>query len=151
MGLLTIAKGAWAALKGAPKMTEDIFDSEKGLLVKAGGFINDLHLSEAERIKLNLKAGEDLLEHVKATNDENTVKSKTRRALAIMWIKTQLHLIWLSVICAPLSVLFPEQGKPMLDAMLSITLSWLMVGGTVTVMAYFFGTYGWGTYVSKKK
>ena len=141
---------AWAALKGTPKLTEDIFDSKEGLLVKAGGFFNNLHLSDAEKLEHKIEAGKGVTEFVKATFGENTIKSKARRKLAIMWIKTQLHLIWLNVICVPLAILFPEQGKPMFDMMLKITLSWVMVGGTVTVMAYFFGTYGWGTYVKKK-
>jgi len=145
----------WAAAKalifGAPKLTEDIFDSKDGLLVKTGGFINDLHLSDTEKIKLNLKAGEAVLEHVKATNGENTVKSKTRRKLAVLWIETQLYLVGINAICVPLAVLFPDQGKQMFDLFLKITLSWLMTGGTVTVMAYFFGTYGWGTYIKRKK
>ena len=144
----------WTALKGiisgAPELTKDIFDSEKGLLVKAGGFLNDLHLSEPERIKLNIKAGETVIEHVKATANENTVKSKTRRELAVKWINVQLYLVSMTAICVPLVVLFPEQGKPMFTLIFKLTTSWLMVGGTVTVMAYFFGTYGWGTYVKKK-
>ena len=140
----------WAALKGAPKLTEDIFDSEKGLLVKAGGFLNDLHLSEPERIKLNIKAGETVIEHVKATAGENTVKSKTRRELAVKWINLQINLIGINVICVPLAVLSPKQGAQIFNMMLKITFSWVMVGGTVTVMAYFFGTFGWGTYVKGK-
>jgi hypothetical protein len=143
----------WSGLKsvifGAPKLTEDIFDRENGLLAKVGGFLNDLHLSDPERIKLNLEAGRDVLEHVKATANENTIKSKTRRELAVKWIYVQLYLVLLNVICVPLAVLSPEQGKAMFNMMLKITLSWLMVGGTVTVMAYFFGTYGWGTYIRK--
>ncbi len=136
---------------GAPKITTDIFDRKDGLLVKAGGFFNDLHLSDAEKLKYNIEAGKGVTDFVKATFGENTVKSKTRRELAVVWIKTQLHLIWINVILVPLAILFPEQGKPMFDMMLKITLSWLMVGGTVTVMAYFFGTYGWGTYVKGGK
>ena len=144
----------WTALKGiisgAPELTKDIFDSDGGLLAKAGGFLNDLHLSEPERLKLNIKAGETVIDHVKATAGENTVKSKTRRELAVRWINVQLYLVLLNVICVPLAVLFPKQGKLMFEMMLKITFSWLMVGGTVTVMAYFFGTYGWGTYIKKK-
>ena len=144
----------WTALKGvisgAPELTKDIFDSDGGLLAKAGGFLNDLHLSEPERLKLNIKAGETVIDHVKATAGESTIKSKTRRELAIKWINLQINLIGVNVICVPLAVLSPKQGVQIFNMMLKITLSWVMVGGTVTVMAYFFGTYGWGTYVKKK-
>ncbi|MBW1812188.1 MAG: hypothetical protein JRJ39_00570 [Deltaproteobacteria bacterium] len=136
---------------GAPQITTDIFDKNDGLLVKVGGFFNGLHLSESEKLEHNIKMGQGVTEFVKATLGENTEKSKARRELAVLWIKVQLHLVLINVICVPLAVLFPEQGKPMFDMMLQITLSWLMVGGTVSVMAYFFGTYGWGTYVSGKK
>lgn len=139
---------AWGALKGTPKLTEDIFDNEKGLLVKAGGFINDLTYSDQEKARDQGKLADKVLAHVEATAGENTVKSKTRRELAVKWINFQLHLVGLTVMCIPLAIL-PE-GKLMFNMMLKITLSWLMVGGTVTVMAYFFGTYGWGTYVKKK-
>ena len=30
------------------KTVDDVFDSENGLLVKAGGFINDLHYSDPD-------------------------------------------------------------------------------------------------------
>jgi len=135
---------------GAPKLTADIFDKDGGLLVKAGGFLNDLNYSDAEKARDLAEQGKAVTEFVKATFGENTVKSKTRRELAVLWIKVQLYLVLMNVICVPLAVLFPEQGKPMFDMMLQITLSWLMVGGTVSVMAYFFGTYGWGTYIKKK-
>ena len=136
---------------GAPEIATDVFDKDNGLLVRAGKFIGGLNYSEQEQAEVNLKLADQVIEHVKATKDENTIKSKARRELAIMWIKTQLHLIWINVILVPLAILSPEQGKPMFDMMLKITLSWLMVGGTVTVMAYFFGTYGWGTYVKGGK
>ena len=144
-------KAAYNFVVGAPKITTDIFDKNDGILVKAGGFINDLHYSDAEKAGDLAEQGRGVTEFVKATLGENTEKSKARRELAILWIKVQLHLVLINVICVPLAVLFPEQGRPMFDMMLQITLSWLMVGGTVSVMAYFFGTYGWGTYIKKKK
>ena len=135
---------------GAPKLVEDVFDSEKGLLVKAGGFINNLHYSEQEKAVSNSKLADSVLDHVKATAGESTEKSKARRELAVKWIDLQINLIGVTVICVPLAVLFPTQGEKMFNLIFSITTSKLLLGGTITVMAYFFGTYGWGTYISKK-
>ena len=141
---------AWAALKGTPKLTDDIFDKNEGILVKAGGFIDGLHHSSQEKAQDHQKMSQLVLDHVKATADESTVKSKTRRELAVKWINVQLYLVMLTAICVPAAIIFPDQGVPMFTMYLKLTISYLMVGGTITVMAYFFGTYGWGTYISKK-
>lgn len=148
MGLLG---NVWAALKGAPKMTEDIFDKDAGLLVKAGGFMNKLHYSEEEKAIDNREQGKAATEFVKATLGENTEKSRTRRQLAVMWIKVQLYLVLITVICIPLSVVFPEKGKEIFTMMYKITTSGLMMLGTGVVMTYFFGSYGWGTYIKGGK
>ena len=131
-------------------MVEDVFDKDSGILVKAGGFINKLHYSEEEKADTHKIAAEMVLKHVEATLGENTEKSKTRRELAIKWIDLQINLIGVTVLCVPLAVLFPEQGEKMFNLILSLTTSKILLGGTITVMAYFFGTYGWGTYISKK-
>jgi len=140
---------AKALLAGSPKVVDDIFDRENGIAVQAGKFLGGLHFSDQEKSEAHAKLTDKVLAHVEATAGENTVKSKTRRELAVKWISFQLHLVGLTVMCVPLAI-FPE-GKLMFGMMLKITLSWLMVGGTVTVMAYFFGTYGWGTYIRKGK
>lgn len=136
---------------GAPKITTDIFDKDGGLLSKAGGFINDLHYSDAEKATDLAAQGKAATEFVKATLGENTEKSKTRRELAVMWIRLQLYLVGLTAICIPLSVLFPGPGKEIFAMMYQLTTSTLMITGTGCVMVYFFGSYGWGTYVKKKE
>ena len=146
-----LASKIWGALVSTPKLTDDIFDKKDGLLLKAGEFIGGLHYSEQEKSEFNLKLADNVLKHVEATAGENTEKSKTRRKLAIKWIDLQINLIGVTVLCVPLAILFPDPGKEIFKMMIGLTTSWLMVSGTVTVMAYFFGTYGYGTYVKKKE
>ncbi len=135
---------------GAPKITTDIFDKDGGILIKAGGFINNLHYSDAEKMQDMMAQGKAATEFVKATLGENTEKSKTRRELAVMWIKLQLHLVGLTAICVPLAALFPEPGKEIFSMIYQLTTCTLMITGTGCVMVYFFGSYGWGTYIKKK-
>ncbi len=140
----------WSALKSTPKLTEDIFDKDKGIVVQAGKFIGGLHFSEQEKSEVNLKLANDLLEHVKATNSENTVKSQTRREVAVKWINMQVYLILLTAICVPLAILFPEQGVPMFKMLSGLTVSWLVGGGTLSILTFFFGPYGYSTYIKPK-
>lgn len=136
---------------GAPKITTDIFDKDSGLLLKVGGFINGLHYSDAEKMQDVAAQGKAATEFVKATLGENTEKSKTRRELAVMWIKVQLYLVLTTAICVPLAAIFPNPGKEIFTMMYQLTTCTLMITGTGCVMVYFFGSYGWGTYVKNKK
>lgn len=136
---------------GAPKITTDIFDKDSGLLAKAGGFLNDLHYSDVEKMRDVAAQGKAATEFVKATLGENTEKSKTRRELAVMWIRVQLYLVLTTAICVPLAALFPNPGKEIFAMMYQLTTCTLMITGTGCVMVYFFGSYGWGTYVKNGK
>jgi len=147
---MNLLKAAYNFVVGAPKITTDIFDKENGLLVRAGGFINDLNYSDAEMMKDKMAQGKAATEFVKATLGENTEKSKTRRELATMWIRVQLYLVLTTAICVPLKALFPNPGVEIFADMFQLATCTLMITGTGCVMVYFFGSYGWGTYVSKK-
>jgi len=148
---MNFLKAAYNFVVGAPKITTDIFDKDGGLLVKVGGFINDLSYTPAEKMKDVAAQGKAATEFVKATLGENTEKSKTRRELATVWIGTQLYLVLTTAICVPLAALFPNPGKEIFTMMYQLTTCTLMITGTGCVMVYFFGSYGWGTYVSGKK
>jgi len=148
---VNILKAAYNFVVGAPKITTDIFDKENGLLTQVGGFINDLDYSDAEKMRDIASQGKAATEFVKATLGENTEKSKTRRELAVIWIRTQLYLVLTTAICVPLAAFFPNPGKEIFTMMYQLTTCTLMITGTGCVMVYFFGSYGWGTYVSKKE
>ena len=129
---------------GAPKITTDVFDKDGGLLAKAGGFLNDLHYSDAEKAKDTFAIGQAVTEHVKATLNESTEKSKARRDIAMVWIKVQLWLILITLICIPLD-------KGMAQSMYELATCNVMLWGTGSVITFFFGGYVWGTYVKKQE
>lgn len=133
---------------GAPQITTDIFDKDGGLLVKAGGFLNDLHYSDAEKAKDVFKIGLAVTEFVKATLGESTEKSKARREVASLWIKVQLALILMTAICIPLETFFP--GAKMIKSFFELATCNVMLWGTGSIITFFFGGYVWGTYVKKK-
>lgn len=129
---------------GAPKITTDIFDKDGGLLAKAGGFINDLHYSDAEKAGDKFKIGMAVTDFVKTTLGESTERSKTRRSLAILWVKVQLALVLMVAICIPLDT---EAAMKYFELATCNVMLW----GTGSIITFFFGGYVWGTYIKKGK
>ena len=73
-------------------------------------------------------------EFVKATMSESTERSKTRRAIAIHWIRFQLALIALTVLAYPFD---PALAKFYWE----VTTSNIMFFGTLSVIVFFFGSH----------
>jgi len=137
-------KTAINLVTGTPQIATDVFDKDKGILVKAGGFLNDLHYSDVEKARDAFKMGEAVTEFVKSTLSESTVRSKTRRSIASMWIKTQLALILMVAITIPFKIELATQY-------FKLATCNVMLLGTGSIICFFFGAYVWGTYFGKGK
>lgn len=135
---------------GAPQIATDVFDKENGILVKAGGFLNDLHYSTAEQAKDFYKIGQAVTEHVKATLGESTEKSRARREVSSLWIKVQLSLILMVAICIPLEIIFNATQFKMAKSLFELATCNVMLWGTGSIITFFFGGYVWGTYIKGK-
>jgi hypothetical protein len=139
MGLLTGIK----ALFAVPKVAGDVFDKDDGLLAKAGGFINDLDYSDQEKARDLGKVTDALAKHVEKTMGENTVRSKTRREISIMWIKVQLAFLLMVAICIPFS-------DKLAKSYYELATCEVMLYGTLAALGFFLGGYMWGTHIQKK-
>ena len=137
----------WTTIKNiftiAPKMATDVFDKDSGLLVKAGGFLNDLNFSEAEKAKYSADIADALSKHVEATLGESTVRSMTRRSISLLWIKAQLALVLMVAICIPFKT-------DLAEAYFKLATCDVMLLGTTAVILFFFGAYAIGTHLVKK-
>lgn len=127
---------------GAPKVVDDVFDKDAGLLVKAGGFINDLSYTEAEKFKDFAELAKAVSEHIKSTLSESTERSLTRRSIAVLWIKAQLGLVLLTAIAIPIKT---EWAKSFFE----LATCNVMVLGTGSIIVFFFGAYVWGAHIKK--
>jgi len=127
---------------GAPKLADDVFDKDKGLLVKAGGFINDLSYTEAEKARDYALLAKDVTEHVKSTLTESTARSITRRSISLLWIKCQLGLILMVAICVPFNTEWA-------NSYFELATCNVMLWGTGSVIIFFFGAYAWGAHIKK--
>ena len=128
----------WSWLVGGSKVVNDVFDKDSGLLVKAGSFINDLSLTDAERQKA-------YTEFYRQSLEENTERSKTRRAVAIRWLDLQIMLIRLVIVgiiydfaCNRLN---QYEGFILTDKLAEVAFSPLLWTITSGIGAFFFGTH----------
>ena len=127
----------WSSITGflrGADVTKDIFDKDDGLISQAGGWIDRLQYTAQESASDNKDLIAAGTEFVKATLDENTTRSKTRRMIAVEWVRVQLAMILITMVVAPFDLELAEFYS-------SITFGWLMAGGTLSVIGFFFGTH----------
>jgi len=130
--LFTAVKGLLGVMPS--KATDDILDKDSGLLVKFGGFVNDLHYSDADKAAAMAEVVSGASEFVKSSMSESTERSKTRRAIAIYWIRFQLALMAITVAAYPFDPALAEFYW-------KVSTSKIMLFGTMSVIVFFFGAH----------
>lgn len=131
-------------LSWSEKSTDDILDKDNGLLTQVGGWIGNMNLTEEEVIEFNAKTVTSVQEFVKATLSESTGRSKTRRAIAVLWIKTQLAIVLMCCIAAPFNM---ELARFYFE----LATSTLMITVTTAICIFFFGSHGLARHNESKK
>jgi len=131
-------------ITGTPKIVDDVFDKDDGLLTQAGGFINDLNYSDVEKARDCAGLAKAVSIHIASTLSESTVRSRTRRKIAETWIRVQLGLVLMVAICIPLD-------KAIAKDYFDLATCNIMLYGTGSIIVFFFGAYVWGTYIKKGK
>ncbi len=131
-------------LSWGEKTTDNIFDKDKGLLAQVGGWFGNLKLTAEEVMEFNGKTVTAVQEFVKSTLSENTARSKARRAIATLWIKTELGIILMCAIAAPWNIQLAE-------FYFKIASAGVMFGGTTAIIIFFFGSYGLARHNETKK
>ena len=117
------------------KVVNNILDKDNGLLAQAGSWIGGLNLTPEEVMEQNAATVVSVQAFVKDTLSENTQRSKTRRSIAVLWIKTQLSLILMCCIAAPWNL---ELANFYFD----LATSTLMITVTTAISIFFFGSHG---------
>ena len=126
------------------KNVDAILDPREGHLAKIGGWVGNMKCTAEERAEMNAKLSEAVRKFAVATMGENTERSKARRGIAILWIKTQVALI----LCCVITIAAGDYER--FDRLWMITSSTLMISGTGAVITFFFGAYYLNSYTEKK-
>jgi tRNA A37 threonylcarbamoyltransferase TsaD len=126
---------SWFGLvKSAPKIADNIFDKDKGLLTQVGGWIGNSKFTEEEQAEMNRDIAKSVQSFAVATLEENTDRSKARRQIAQDVIRFYLWLIFLCGMTYPID---PKWSALWLSLASLPALGGLVVG----VGAFFFGAH----------
>ncbi len=129
--------------KTAPKLVDDVMDKDSGLIAQVGNWIGNMNLTKEEVIEFNAKTVASVQVFVKATLGESTERSKTRRSIAVLWIKSQLGIVLMSCIAAPWNI-------ELANFYYKMGTSTLMITGTTAIIIFFFGSHGIARYNESK-
>ena len=111
---------------------ENLLDKDNGLLTQVGNWIGGMNYTAEEQAESRTAMAVGTAKFAVDTLNENTTRSKTRRAIAVLWIKAQLLMIAITFIVAPLDLALAKFYA-------EITFGALMVSVTFSVTAFFFG------------
>ncbi len=124
------------------KLTDDVFDKDNGLIAQAGAWIGNLKITDEEKMEANINLVKSIQDHAKDTLNESTERSKARRDIANLWIKSQLALVFMCAFAAPFDM---ELAK----FYFMLATSALMLSTTVSITIFFFGSHGLAKFQDK--
>jgi len=113
----------------------DIGDTVNNLLSK----VDDSKFTVQEKAAYNKQLADSTMEFYKLTLNENTVRSKTRRKIAILLIKNYLFIFWIFVLLWLISIFTKFDIN--LNQYLEIIKTFQIVTGFLMILAFFFGGY----------
>jgi VIT1/CCC1 family predicted Fe2+/Mn2+ transporter len=90
-------------LKAAPKLTDNVFDKDKGLLTQVGSWIGNSQHTEEEKAEMSRDIGKGVQAYAIATLQESTERSVTRRLIAVHIIKFYTLLVFMTGMTYPIS------------------------------------------------
>ena len=126
--------GFLSFLTAAPKLTDDVFDKDTGLLSKFGGWVGGQQFTDQEQAELKAKSVKDVQEFVVATLGESTERSKTRRSIAVLVIRFYVLLIFITAIVYPFNTDWSM-------FVLSLATIPTLGGLVVSIGVFFFGSH----------
>lgn len=118
--------------KTVDNTVNNLMDKDTGLLTQFGNWVGGMNYTAEEQAEANKAMVDGAAKFVVDTLSENTVRSKTRRDIAVLWIKVQLTMIGVVFLVAPIDL---DLAKFYAE----ITFGTLMISGTLSVLAFFFG------------
>lgn len=131
-------------LKGAPKVTDDLFDKDSGLISKVGSWIGNQKYTTEDQAEANSDMVKGVTAFAIATLSENTDRSKARRSIAVLVIKFYLVMLFWAALVYPLN-------KDWALFIIAIATSGGLVALVTGIGAFFFGSHFWSSHVKGKK
>ena len=135
----------WGAITGTPKMVDNVFDKDNGLLTQVGQWAGHQQFTDEEKAKHNEEMAKNVRAFSIATLTENTDRSKARRCLAKKWFDMHVFFIKVNMLCIPvdhLAIKLGEQkGYELTTAVSSIAFDPWLCSITGGIGLFFWGTH----------
>ena len=129
---------------GTPKIIDNVFDKDKGLLTQVGQWVGHQQFTEQEKAEHNSAMVKSIQAYSVATLGENTDRSKTRRTIAVAWFNMQVWLIKLTVFCVFFDYLISEvvnKNPGFTKSIGEIAFSPVLWGVTSGIGIFFWGSH----------
>jgi len=130
---------------GAPKLVDNVFDKDKGLLTQVGQWIGHQSLSDEEKIIHDKAMGDAVRGFAVATMGESTERSKTRRELALLWFRMHVFFIRMTFLAAVIDHLIirleGQEGYELFNLLFSFTFNPWLCGITGGIGLFFWGSH----------
>lgn len=140
---MSLLKSAIGFFKSSPKLADDIFDKDKGLIAKTGAWIGNQNFTPEEQSEANAKMVKGVVAFNIATLNESTKRSETRRDIAVHIIKFYTVLLFWACLVYPF-------GKEWAIFVLNVATGGGIVALVTGVGAFFFGSHFWSSHVKGK-
>jgi len=128
----------------APKVVDNVFDKDKGLLTQVGQFIGHQQYTDQEKQEDQKQLTQSVQAYAVATLNENTDRSITRRQLAVKWFEMQVWLIKLQVLFFAIDKLAILLKQPPLS--LSTGFSEIAFNQGIWAVTSGIGLFFWGSH-----
>lgn len=129
----------------APKVVDNVFDMEKGLLTQVGSWIGGQQFTAEEEAEMRRDMAKGVQSFAVATMGENTERSKTRREIAVMWFRMHVFFIKVTFLSIPIDHLAiklgQQKGYVLFDKMFEFTFNPWLCGITGGIGLFFWGTH----------
>jgi VIT1/CCC1 family predicted Fe2+/Mn2+ transporter len=121
-------------LKAAPKLTDNVFDKDKGLLTQVGSWIGNSQHTEEEKAEMSRDIGKGVQAFAIATMQESTQRSKARRDIAVHIIKFYTLLIFMTGVTHPID-------KEWSLVWFNLATDPIIGGLVIAISVFFYGTH----------
>ena len=130
----------WEAITGIFSTPVATATAGMDLLKQGGSAIDAVFYTDQEKDQARREWFAMVLEIEKANQEQGQIRSVTRRLLAQDFTRVYLFLILAAVVLYPLDANWTAFIFKILE---------IVSYAVVPIMVFFFGSYGWGTYVRK--
>jgi len=137
--------GIKALVTGSPKIVDNVFDKDKGLLTQVGQWVGHQQFTEEEKAIHDKGMVTAVQGFAIATLGENTERSKARRELALMWFRMHVFFIrvtFLSALIDHMLIKLENQTKyELFTVLFKFTFDPWLCGITGGIGLFFWGSH----------